>query len=218
MNQDKTAITISDWGLLDYAQALSRQMELLAMRLDGQTGDHLVLVEHPATVTLGRRGSSADLLLDEALFAARGITLERIKRGGMATAHEPGQLVVYPIVALKKKDIRWYADGVLGAVIDLLADYGVQGVLKPGEPGVWVAGKKICSFGIALKKWISCHGAAVNLNNSLETFTTIIPCGHQAEVVTSLSAELGRPVDMIEAKRLYVQHFCERFSYFPKKL
>ncbi len=212
---EQTPITISDWGLLDYSEALGRQMELLSLRLDGKVGDQLILLEHPATVTLGRRGGAGDLLLDETLFPERGISLERIKRGGMATAHEPGQLVAYPILALKKKDIRWYADGVLGSVVDLLADYGVQGVLKPGEPGVWVAGKKICSFGIALKKWISCHGAAVNLNNDLATFSTIIPCGHPGEVVTSLSAVLGHRVDMSKAKRQFVDHFCRRFSYSP---
>jgi lipoate-protein ligase B len=176
--------------------------------------DTLVFVEHPETVTLGRRATAADLHLSEAVFATRGVVLQKINRGGLATAHEPGQFVVYPIIRLKKKDLRWFADQFLRVVISLLADYGIEGHLKDGEPGVWVDNRKICSFGIALKRWVSCHGIALNMNNTLETFDTIVPCGHPDEQVTSLARELGCPVDKTEAKFLFTQHFCRTFDYY----
>ncbi|MCW8858269.1 MAG: lipoyl(octanoyl) transferase LipB, partial [Deltaproteobacteria bacterium] len=134
-------------------------------------------------------------------------------RGGLATAHEPGQLVAYPVIALKKKDLRWFADQFLLVVIHLLADYGIEGRLKAGEPGVWVDGRKICSFGIALKKWISSHGIALNINNSLDTFDMIVPCGQPQEVVTSLRRELGEAVDQDLIKDRFVTHFCKAFDY-----
>ncbi|PLY06041.1 MAG: lipoyl(octanoyl) transferase [Desulfuromonas sp.] len=206
-------LIIIDWGLLDYDSAFERQARLVQSRLEGDGVDLLALVEHPATVTLGRRATDADLHFPETLFAQRHVTLKKINRGGLATAHEPGQLVAYPIIALKKKDLRWFADRFLQVVIDLLADYGVRGERKEGEPGVWVSGKKICSFGIALKKWISSHGIALNVNNSLKTFNMIVPCGQPTEIMTSLSQECGHSVDMEELKERFVEHFCTVFAY-----
>ncbi|MEA3362226.1 MAG: lipoyl(octanoyl) transferase LipB [Thermodesulfobacteriota bacterium] len=213
INQNTTPVSIEDWGLTDYWLAFDRQAEMVQKRVAGEGTDTLVIVEHPNTVTLGRRATSADLHYPEHIFSQRGITVQKINRGGLATAHEPGQLVVYPIVELQKKDLRWFANQFLHVVISFLADYGVQGDLKEGEPGVWVEGRKICSFGIALKKWVSSHGIALNINNSLETFTMIVPCGQPSEVVTSLSRELGRSVDMAEAKSRFVGYFCAAFGY-----
>ncbi len=206
-------LVLQDWGLLDYSDALQRQEQLVSNHLAGQGQDTLVLVEHPATVTLGRRGSEADLRLAESYFTARGVTLQNINRGGLATAHEPGQLVAYPILLLKKKDLRWFAQAFLQVVVALLADYGLSGVLKEGEPGVWVEGRKICSFGIALKKWVSSHGIALNVNNDLSTFDMIVPCGRPTEVVTSMQKELGRQVPMAELRQRFVHHFVAAFAY-----
>ncbi|MFK5925914.1 MAG: lipoyl(octanoyl) transferase LipB [Desulfuromusa sp.] len=213
IEQNTTFLKIEDWGLTDYWLAFDRQAEMVAARLSGSGNDILVFVEHPTTVTLGRRATQDDLRFSEEVFSERGVTLQKINRGGLATAHEPGQLVVYPIVQLKKNDLRWFANQFLNVVINVLADYGVEGYLKDGEPGVWVAGRKICSFGIALKKWISSHGIALNINNTLETFDMIIPCGRPHEVVTSLSRELKHPVAMAEAKIRLVKHFCVAFDY-----
>lgn len=213
IEQHKTALKIDDWGLTDYWVAFDRQTEMVAARLAGSGDDTLVFVEHPTTVTLGRRATEEDLLFPEKTFSERGVTLKKINRGGLATAHEPGQLVVYPIVQLKKNDLRWFANLFLQVVISVLADYGVAGYLKEGEPGVWVNGCKICSFGIALKKWISSHGIALNINNSLETFDMIVTCGRPDEVVTSLGRELNRTVDMAEVKKNFTKHFCKAFGY-----
>ena len=211
--QDTSVLKIEDWGLTDYWVAFDRQTEMVAAKLAGNGEDTLVFVEHPTTVTLGRRATDEDLHFSEKTFSERGVTLQKINRGGLATAHEPGQLVVYPIIELKKHDLRWFANRFLQVVISVLADYAVEGYLKEGEPGVWVDGRKICSFGIALKKWISSHGIALNINNSLKTFDMIVPCGRPDEVVTSLSRELNRTVDMAEAKKRFTKHFCDAFDY-----
>ncbi|MEA3545577.1 MAG: lipoyl(octanoyl) transferase LipB, partial [Thermodesulfobacteriota bacterium] len=104
----------------------------------------------------------------------------------------------------------------LQVVVLFLADYDINGYIKDGEPGVWVEGRKICSFGIAIKKWITSHGIALNINNSLETFTTIVPCGRPNEVMTSLSRELGETIDLVIAKKRFIKHFCAAFNYYEK--
>jgi lipoate-protein ligase B len=211
--QKTTPLTIEDWQLTDYQLAFDRQTAMVHERLTEQRGDTLVFVEHPDSVTLGRRATASDLHFPESFFEKRGVELQRINRGGLATAHEPGQLVAYPIIRLKKKNLHWFADTFLNIVITLLAEYGVDGALKEGEPGVWVNNRKICSFGIALKKWVSCHGLALNVNNTLETFSMIVPCGHPDEVVTSLSRELGYHIDMDKLKLRFSELFCTAFDY-----
>lgn len=201
--------------MVDYADACEQQTQMVQAHLSGTGRDTLVLTEHPPTVTLGRRGSSADLRCAESVFADKGVALQRINRGGLATAHEPGQLVVYPILALPVKDLHHFTRGLLTAVIDLLADYGLQGQLKPGSPGIWVSERKICSFGIALKRWVVSHGIALNLNNDLKTFDLIVPCGVPTEKVTSLRNELGQPVDADRIKEQFVSNFCKSFGYEP---
>ncbi len=213
IKQNTTFLEIEDWGLTDYQVAFDRQVEMVKLRLSGDRSDTLIFVEHPVTVTLGRRATQADLHYPEETFAEYGVAVQKINRGGLATAHEPEQLVVYPVIELKKKDLRWFADQFLNVVVELLADYGIEGYLKDGEPGVWVEGRKICSFGIALKKWVSSHGIALNINNSLETFTMIVPCGRPDEMVTSLSRELNHEVAMAQVKSLFIDHFCRAFAY-----
>lgn len=208
-----TPLKIEDWGLLDYRQAFDRQAAMIRHRLSGSGADTLILVEHPPTVTLGRRASNGDLHFPESYYNNQGIALQKINRGGLATAHEPGQLVVYPLIQLKKKDLRWFSDCFLRVVIDVVAEYGLTGALKEGDPGVWVDGRKICSFGIALKKWISSHGIALNVNNNLNTFKTIVPCGHPGEIVTSVMQETGRPIDLQEIKGKFIEFFCRKFAY-----
>jgi lipoate-protein ligase B len=210
-----TLLKVVDWGRLNYALALQRQVALVDSLLSAGAVDTLVIVEHPPTVTLGRRGTEDDLLWPESVFRECGVYLERINRGGLATAHEPGQLVAYPLVVLKRRDVRWYCRQLLQTVVDLLADYGVEGFLKEGEPGVWVDGAKICSFGVALKRWVSSHGVALNLNNDLSTFAMIVPCGRPDERITSLKAQLGREIDLDEAKKRFIAHFCRNFKYCP---
>lgn len=207
---------IQNWGLIDYNEALQRQQELQAMRIAGEHGDVLILVEHPPVVTLGLRGGNDDLRFSAAAIGQSGVALHHINRGGYATAHEPGQLVAYPIVRLPKKDLRWYSQLFLQSLAETLADYELRAEFRDGEPGLWVNGSKIASFGIAVKKWVSSHGIALNVNNDLSTFDMIVPCGKPTESVTSMTREIGRRLDMNEVADRFVDHFCALFNYSPK--
>ncbi len=210
-----TPLIVEDWGMLDYQAALVRQNELVANHLSGCEVDRLVFVQHPPTITLGRRGSRNDLHFPENFYQQQGICLQQVNRGGLATAHEPGQLVAYPILKLKQKNLKLYANAFLNVVIRLLDDFGIEGYLKPGEPGVWVNGNKICSFGIGLKRWVSFHGIALNVNNDLSTFRMIVPCGRPEEIVTSLKEQVGYEIDLKTAYRHFVAYFCSAFQYYP---
>lgn len=206
---------VQDWGVVIYNEACNRQNAMVQALLSGSGNNTLILTEHPPTVTLGRRAGESDLRCGEGEFAHRGVTLQRVNRGGLATAHEPGQLVIYPVLELPVKDLRHFTSGFLKVVVDLLAQYDVAGELKPGNPGVWVAGRKICSFGIALKRWVTSHGIALNLNNDLSTFGLIVPCGVANEQVTSLARETGTSVDTQQIKEQMVTLFCQEFGYQP---
>lgn len=208
----KAALQVIDWGLLSYEEALQHQRELVARRLSGGN-DWLILVEHPPTVTLGRRGGDRDLLVAKDLLAARGIALCRVERGGHATAHEPGQLVVYPVVQLEERDLHRYVGSLLETAADVLRSYGLAPELKPGEPGLWVGGAKIASIGVAVKRWVTYHGLALNVANDLTTFDSIVPCGKRGERVTSMSRELGSVPDLAEVKKKFRIHFRRRFGY-----
>ncbi len=211
-----TPLEILHWGRVDYDEALRRQQELQRRRIKDEVDDSLIIVEHPPVVTLGLRGSDDDLRFSAHDIGRSGVDLHHINRGGFATAHEPGQLVVYPIVRLKKKDLRWYSRTFLQALAETLSDYGLQAEFREGEPGLWVAGSKIASFGIAVKKWVSSHGIALNVNNDLKTFAMIVPCGKPTESVTSLSKVLGMDVDMDEVIGRFTGHFCQLFDYIIK--
>ncbi len=206
-------IDVVDWGLLDYQQALDRQNVMVQKRQSGAASDCLVVVEHPPSVTLGRRGNETDLRIAEDLLKSQGVALYRIDRGGQATAHEPRQMVAYPVLSLQKKDLHCYVQTFLGSVAKVLREYGLDPEFKEGEPGLWVNGGKIASFGIAVKKWVTSHGVALNVSNDLSTFNLIVPCGKPTEIVTSMERELGQPVDLAEVKERFVSRFCEAFDY-----
>ncbi len=213
MKPDAEKLNIVDWGLLDYEQAIARQNKLLAERLSGQAADSLVLVEHPPTVTLGRRGTAADLRISEEVLKNRGVALYRTGRGGQATAHEPGQLVAYPVIELREKDLHLYVRRLLETVAAVLQQYGLKPEFKKGEPGLWVNDKKIASLGVAVKQWVTSHGVALNVNNSLHLFDNIIPCGQPDQQLTSMEKELGRSLPLVEVQECFVIKFREIFGY-----
>lgn len=210
-------LRIENWGLVDYDTALKRQQDLQRQLISDQGRDTLVLVEHLPVVTLGLRGGADDLRCSEAQIGQLGVGLHHINRGGFATAHEPGQMVAYPIVRLKKKDLRWYSQTFLRSLEQTLADYDLAAEYRQGEPGLWVNDSKIASFGIAVKKWVSSHGIALNVNNDLTTFNMIVPCGKPTESVTSMARELDGPVDMSVVVDRFVDHFCRSFAYIPEQ-
>jgi lipoyl synthase len=215
MNDDASATHLQflDWGLLPYAEAMKLQEALVCERMAGVSPDRLVVVEHPPVITMGRSGSPEDLREPEEALKRRGASLFRVDRGGMTTFHGPGQLVVYPIVKLKVKDLHLYLEMLLDVVSALLCGYGLVPELKSGRPGVWTGSAKIASVGIAVRGWVAYHGIALNVNTDLQWFDAITPCGNPEEKITSMERELGRPQDLAEVKDRFGQIFCRVFGY-----
>lgn len=206
-------INVMDWGLLGYGESVRRQLQLVEERCSGAAGDSLILVEHPLAVTLGRSGGQSDLLVPEAYFRREGIELHAVSRGGKATFHEPGQLVVYPIIRLRDHDIRGFVLTLLESAAAVLRAYGLQPEFKDGRPGVWVSCRKMASIGLCVKEGVTYHGLSMNVNNDLQGSRLIVPCGHAGEVFTSMARELGEAVDMEAVKKRFVGEFKRRFQY-----
>ena len=206
-------LKVIDLGLREYGQVWDLQKDLLKKRISGEAMDTLILVEHPPVITLGRGASEEDILVSPEYLARRKISLFRVERGGKATFHGPGQLVAYPIIALLKKDVHRYLRDLEETLIRLLARLGVEGRRKRGYTGVWVGEKKIASIGIGVKRWVSFHGLALNVNTDLSYFSLIFPCGMDGRQITSLKEVLSSPVQMAEVKKLFVSSFCEVFGF-----
>ena len=186
---------------------------------------HLLFVEHPPVYTLGKSGSPDHLLLDEAELSRQGFSFYRINRGGDITYHGPGQLVAYPILDLEEffTDVHKYVRCLEEVVIRTCADFGVHAERDEGYTGVWLPGdparrqprRKICAIGVHLSRWTTLHGFAFNVRPNLTHFGNIVPCGidDADRAVTSLSVEVGRPVETEEVKPLVKRHFQEVFSF-----
>jgi lipoic acid synthetase len=202
-----------DWGRLDYRTAYKRQRELVEARIADAVADHLLFVEHSPVITLGRSGDMTDVCVPAETLAQRGIDLHTVDRGGKATYHGPGQLVAYPIVKLPEKDLHRYLQQLLDVIAGVLRRYGLTPELKNGHPGVWVNAAKVASVGIAVRKWVTYHGIALNVATDVEGFCWIIPCGNRDETVTSMQTLLGKPVDMNEVKAAFLGEFRRSFGY-----
>jgi lipoic acid synthetase len=212
------ALEILDWGHLGYNEAFQRQLDLVEERINGSAPDRLVLVEHPPVVTLGRSGSHEDLCIPEAALHQRGVQFHVTDRGGQTTYHGPGQLVAYPIIKLAEKDLHRYLQSLLEVVAAVIRSCGFKPAFKQGRPGVWVGSEKVASVGIAVKKWVTYHGVALNVNNSLDGFKWIVPCGNRTERITSLNALQGKSLDINELKKIFVEEFQRIFRYATKPI
>ena len=185
-----------------------------------------MFVEHPPVYTLGKSGSMDHLLLSEAQLQERGIQFFPINRGGDITFHGPGQIVGYPVLDLECffTDVHKYVRNIEEVIIRTLAGYDLEAVRIKDYTGVWLNGtvyrppstvhRKICAIGVHLSRWVTLHGWAFNINTPLEYFDYIVPCGiaDEDKTVTSLAAELGRPVDLQEVKEKLKRHFAEVFE------
>jgi lipoate-protein ligase B len=196
-------LKIIDAGLMRYAEALALQRSLVDGKKAGDATDYLVFVEHPPVVTLGRKAEEGHLIVPREALAARGIDVADIERGGDVTYHGPGQLVGYPIVDIKQRGIALdrYLRLLEGALIEALRVFGIEGSRRKGLTGVWTPQGKIAAIGVAVTRWITFHGFALNVNIDPAEFGVIVPCGLAGEKVTSMRAILGRDVDMAAVKR-----------------
>lgn len=225
-------LPVVDLGLLAYAPAYQRQTEemervLVARDAAGESGGTdagvLLLVEHPPVVTVSRRpGAAGNVIAPESLLRARGVDVHPTDRGGDVTYHGPGQLVAYPILDLNRLNLGLHAYMRLleEAVIRTCTEFGVATVRDAGATGVWTRveredgqsgpGAKIAAMGVRVRRWVSMHGLAINVDPDLSHFALIVPCGLHGRAVTSLRRELGaRCPSMDQVKRVLTDRLTE---------
>jgi lipoate-protein ligase B len=204
-------------GLIGYDEALKRQLDLVE-RLktsDASADEFLLLLEHPPVITIGRSGTPDNVRVDEAELRQQGVIRREASRGGDVTYHGPGQLVGYPILRLDRhgKDVHRYMRSLEAVLIAALEHFGVAAARRPGLTGVWVADRKIASIGVAVTRWITYHGFALNVAPNLAHFDLIHPCGLRGVEVTSMAKELARPVAVKEVEPVITQSFAEEFGF-----
>ncbi len=194
-------------GTVEYERALRWQRNLVDMRRGGMARDTIILLEHPPVVTVGKDGHEENYksLADQAVF---------VERGGDVTFHGPGQLVAYFVfnIARRGRDVKKFMSNIQQGIIDALAEYTVTARKDNEYTGVWVDDRKIASVGVAIKKWISFHGAAINLNTDLSSFDSINPCGLNSKTMTSLSKLTGKEIDRYDFGQLLVKKYADVFE------
>ena len=208
-------LEVLNLGKMDYGKALDIQQNIFAARQEGKLPDTLILVEHFPVITLGRRGNENIFAPEQGLKKpGKGI---RGEQGGDVTYHGPGQLVGYPIVDLNNhgKDIRQFVWNIEEVFIRLLLDeFGSKARRDEGTyTGVWVGNNKITAIGIAVKRWVTMHGFAFNINTNLGHFKWINPCGLSDRGVTSLEELLGARQDFRRVTSLVIRYFSRIFGY-----
>jgi lipoyl(octanoyl) transferase len=208
----KRILLIKKVGRLEYGAALQLQKETeLAVR-DGQQPDTLLLLEHPHTLTLGRRGETAGILMSPELLAARGVAVFETNRGGKITYHGLGQVVGYPVISLKpdREDVHRYVRDLEEVLIRTLADFEIQSFRLEGFTGVHTSRGKVAAIGVHIARWVTTHGFALNVNTDLSFFNLIIAC--EGEQVTSMEDLLGHEVDMSKVEERLAVRFAEVFE------
>jgi len=187
---------VIDLGIVDYAKALDLQHHLWSKRVEEKVPDLLLFLEHPHVITLGRRGDRSHLLVSPDILEVMKIPIFHTERGGEVTYHGPGQLVAYPIFNLRAYGYRLiqYVSQLEEVIISILRDFGIEGRRDSSLRGVWVDGEKIASIGVAIKRWVSLHGFALNYATDLKYFDLINPCGLSGKKMTSMEKVLGKEV------------------------
>jgi lipoyl(octanoyl) transferase len=209
-------LTVLDWGRTPYSDAWQRQEELVARRNAGEIGDTLVFTEHEPVYTLGvRKGADQHMIWDEAELARRGIAVCKTNRGGDITYHGPGQIVGYPIINLNaRKDLHAYLRLLEQVMINTVGTFGLAAGRRDGKTGIWLGTRKIAAIGVAVKKWTTYHGFALNVDADLAPFGGIVPCGITDGTVTSIAAELGTAPPAAEVKNVLAAEFTRLLPGF----
>ena len=224
-------VQLLDLGLIDYKEAWDLQETLFNISIqdkikirNGEENisikNYILFCEHEHVFTLGKSGSIANLLLDEAGLEKEHATYYKINRGGDITYHGPGQIVVYPIFDLDQffTDIHKYMRFLEEAVIQTLKEFGIEAGRVPGLTGVWIEGeteraRKICAMGVKSSRWVTMHGIGFNVNSDLSYFSHIIPCGINDKAVTSMQQELGKSLSMSEVTDVLKQKLADQFRF-----
>ena len=201
-------------GLIEYGDAYQIQRRLLRNRLAGRIPDTLLLLEHPPTITVGKSGKLENILASQEQLARKGVSLVFIDRGGDVTYHGPGQIVGYPIIDLREreKDAHRYIRNLEEVIIRTLDDFAIKSGRDSGHAGVWVGDEEIAAIGLSLRKWVTMHGFALNVNTDLADFSLINPCGFTNRQATSISCLLGQEMPRKVVKERLLAHFAEVFD------
>lgn len=207
-------LEIRDCGLMPYRDALDLQYKLVEQKRNGRIPNTVLVVEHPAVITLGARQSANKLLADRDYLAKKEIDLVDIRRGGGTTAHNPGQLVFYPILNLRNPPlgINEYIRQLEAVGMELLQQLNVTSHRRSGFPGLWVGQRKIASIGVRVSKFITYHGMAININNDLSIFELFVPCGLEGVEMTSVLRETGKQHSMTRIKEKLAGALVSHFS------
>ena len=199
-----------DLGQMDYLAALALQEKLVELKQRSSIPDILLFVEHHHVYTLGRAGKTANVL------APQEVPVHQTSRGGDVTYHGPGQVVAYPIIDLRsklRKDVHRYLRNLEMTAILTIEDFGLEAERKPPYTGIWIGDKKITAIGVAVRRGVTFHGLALNVNTDLSYFNRIIPCGLSWAEVTSMAKELGKEQSAERVKNRFLHHFAELFGY-----
>jgi len=203
-------LRVKNYQALDLLAAVEFQEKLVALKQRESRADVLLFVEHPHVYTLGRGGNETNLL------AVGNIPVHRTSRGGDVTYHGPGQLVVYPIIDLRsklRKDVHRYVRNLEQSAIQTLADFNIASTRRPPHTGIWIDDRKIAAIGVAVRRCVTYHGLALNVNTDLAYFQRIIPCGLAWAEVTSMQQELGVEQSLSDVRQRFLHHFADIFGY-----
>ncbi len=201
-------------GLIGYRDAYLLQMKCWQDRSSGLIPDTILVLEHPPVFTIGKSGRQENILVSQEQLAKEGISLFFTDRGGDVTYHGPGQLVVYPIIDLRNRgrDLHRFVFDLEEAIIQTLKDFGICGQRDDSHPGVWADQEEIAAIGLSVKKWITFHGVALNVNTRLEHFALINPCGFTDRKATSMAKMLSHEISLDEVRSKLITHLSEVFQ------
>ncbi len=205
-------------GRIKYKQAWDLQKNFVKLRYQLEISDTLIVCEHDPVLTMGRGTDKNNLLVSKDILRKKSVDLFEIERGGDITFHGPGQIIMYPIIDLRnrEKDTHKYLRDLESIVISALGELNLKASIKKGLTGIWVDDFKVGAIGVAVSKWITYHGLALNINTDLDYFKLINPCGITEYPVGSLSTLLKKPVSMADMSDLLTNHFINYFGYDQK--
>jgi lipoate-protein ligase B len=205
-------LLVQKLGRVDYTAALSVQKEAERLVKAGEQPDTLLLLEHPHTLTIGRRGDASSVLLNESELEARGVTLFETNRGGKVTYHGIGQIVGYPIINLSpdREDVHRYVRDLEEVILRTVNDFGIEAFRLEGLTGVHTSRGKVAAIGVHIARWVTTHGFALNVNTDLSYFDLIIAC--EGEPVTSMEELLGDTLALNAVEDRLVVNFAEVFA------
>src|SRR5215218_94630 len=200
-------------GRVGYADALALQKDLESEVIEKRQNDHLLLLEHPHTFTIGRRAKETGVLATAEILKNLGIEVFETDRGGKVTYHGVGQIVGYPIVNLSpdREDVHKYVRDLEEVLIGTMADFDIDAFRIDGLTGVHTCEGKIAAIGVHLKRWVTTHGFALNVNTDLSYFDWIIAC--EGEPVTSMERLLGREIEFAEVEDRIIENFAKVFEF-----